>query len=257
MASEAQSTETSEDAETAAKVPFLPIEEYQAQMVDELFEASRELFALIIPESVLRLIAQLAALREDTDLLSWDEIEWIYQHVIPGDFLKEKIYDASSTGNKYDSYAFHDAVDEKGPTVFIIECGEGAALIGGFCNVSWWSPYKRDLEEKTGNCGWWVDGSTQCSLFVLRDEALASQIDKTLPLLAVNKTTDKKIMVAANQDGPNFGYNEWYVTSRGGVSAYNNSRQFESPVEQVLFAEFMKTGNSVSRMEVFTVDSFE
>ena len=45
--------------------------------------------------------------------------------MIPGDFLKEKIYDASSTGNKYDSYDFHDAVDEKGLTGFIIECCRG------------------------------------------------------------------------------------------------------------------------------------
>ena len=63
-------------------------------------------------------------------------------------------------------------------------------------------------------------------------------------------------MVAANQDGPNFGYNEFYVTCNGYISHYNTSQVFESPIDDVSYGElFRAASKTITRMEVFQVES--
>ena len=73
------------------------------------------------------------------------------------------------------------------------------------------------------------------------------------PMLAINKTTDKDIMVAANRDGPNFGYNEFYVTANGTISTHDYARYFEAPEGVGTFSNFMMKWANVVGMEVFKI----
>ena len=220
------------------------------------------MFKLKIPESITQLIGELVAFREDTELLTWDEIEWIYENVIPAHFISDKIYTVSPSVDesesiafkKYDSYDFHDCVDKQGPTIFLVEClredGQ-TAVIGGYCNVSWFSPYKEGRDSKARNGGYYVKDSSDCKLFVVRDPGNAEPM-----LVIVNNKGKKSMMVAANMDGPNFGFNQFYVTQNGTISAYDQYNPlFNSPKENIGFAAFINNGARVIRMEVFKLQN--
>ena len=236
--------------------------EYLKQIATQLLIVCDQLFKLKIPESITQLIGELVAFREDTELLTWDEIEWIYDNVIPSHFISDKIYTVSPSVDesqsiafkKYDSYDFHDCVDKQGPTIFLVEClredGQ-TAVIGGYCNMSWFSPYKEGRDSKASNGGYYVEGSSDCKLFVVRDP------DNAEPMLViVNNKEKKNMMVAANMDGPNLGFNEFFVTQNGTISAYDGYNPlFSSPKENIGFRALINDGARVVRMEVFKLEN--
>ena len=84
----------------------LSAEEYQEQIAREIYNSCLSHFKLAIPKSISLLIGQLAALREDTRILSQDEIEWIYDNVIPNHVICDKIYDVSPILDDTQSFAF-------------------------------------------------------------------------------------------------------------------------------------------------------
>eukprot|EP01084_Bolivina_argentea_P242209 406397_1 len=228
------------------------LKEHEQKVIDEMFICCKGIFDLVIPNSILLVIAKLSSFGFETDILSWDETEWISDKVIPEQCLSERVYYVSpsvsdeeikkgSAFKAYNSYEFHDCVDEKGPTVFIIDCArkedDKVIVIGGYCDKAWFSPYKKGKDSKVSNGGYWVEGSTDCKLFALRNDALTKRLMQSgnelcLPLLAktINEG-DHDIMVAANRDGPNFGFNHFYITWGGAVSIYSHSHYFASPVD--------------------------
>ena len=105
-----------------------------------------------------------------------------------------------------------------------------------------------------------------CKLFVIRNKILSEKLkdtELTLPLsIKINNPNNKNLMVAANCDGPNFGFNVFFIEDIKHIYAYNCD-MFESPVDDISYVELLtnkkdeETYPMVVGMEVFTLQSIE
>eukprot|EP01084_Bolivina_argentea_P142551 250425_1 len=163
------------------------IDEYQEIIANAIQIVCEQIYKLSVPDAILKFISELCSLSINTQILTWNEIEWIYNNVIPTQYMTDRLYNVSPIINQedknsfqtYNSYKFHDFVDEKGPNIFIIECKMTSGsniVIGGYCDQSWWSPHKRNLQPIPGNMGYFVDDSFNSKMFVLRNDDLTKKL---------------------------------------------------------------------------------